>query len=824
MAFILAGMISVVLLVPITSGQVEDVDQSRIFAVNQGFISPSDRIPEPFDLNFISSQSFQLDNFRDSFGPLNLNSQSFQTNMIFSKETFVHKQFVLKSKLAFIGSNNPSFSFDLRNSYPVKISFKSGSVSSHKTLPAECNCTLTINSPYSFRITSNTILELFQSSNPGKNVLFSNWGFTPVTSIVSSKSYISKIENFLQLILNLSIQGFFLALFLIVTFLFLFLFGFTLAKFWKLNFHLSFWSKGFFGFIIFFGTNGALNYFLPGKYSVVVVLGISLILISVQIIKHGIKDVVESLQNDVRGSRSSLLPSFVFASVALFYSAAHRFSNIGLSQTDVNGYVFVSKYSSEYAFLNVDKTKTITDITGNGARTFDHSYRGAFAILENWNLVIVLTSLLLVVFLLGILIDFFKDYRSAKISIVFGFLIVASGSYAGLWMEGYLTRWMWAILATINVIFCISYLQDSTKEGYAFTVVLTSFVLISLVPTFIVVPFLSTFFVLFSLHGKTKYRVNFKKRNRYIGFGMISSMILIGFGNMIWLRGILVASDFASNGILDDIARWIVVPFYKSSFFLFTGLGLAPWHSNSSSIFGESTNVLALALVNFLRPLHNTFLAQSWLGVILCLIIALFFMLKIISNLFSSDSRNRLVYIYLVTLLGISSAQIVSQALIFPSRLYVNSMTFLSYGPYLFAVLILLLSWKNPSVVQKNLNIRSKPKSKIQGRVISIFMISLLSASTTTSIIEYSRWGSSSQGLSKFSYLISQAQIQSDIERGVISKKSIMSGYFCSKTTSDYFKQIELNLVYRNNGLSSELPWIFQENNVSLPPNLFTKC
>jgi hypothetical protein len=824
MGFILAGMISVVLLVPITSGQVKGVDQSRIFAVNQGFISPGDRIPEPFELNFISAQSFQLDNFRDSFGPLNLNSQTFQTNLIFSKDAFVHKQFMRKSKLAFIGSNNPSFSFDLRNSYPVKISFKSGSVSSHKTLSAECNCTLTINSPYSFSITSNTILDLFQSSNLGENILFSNWGFTPVNSVVSSKSYISKIENFLQLILNLSIQGFFLTLFLIVTFLFLFLFGFTLAKFWKLNFHLSFWSKGFFGFIIFFGTNGALNYFLPGKYSVVVVLGISFILISIQIIKHGIKDVVESLQNDVRGSRSSLLPSFLFASVALFYSAVHRFSNIGLSQTDVNGYVFVSKYSSDYAFLNVDKTKTITDITGNGARTFDHSYRGAFAILENWNLIIVLTSLLLVVFLLGILIDFFKDYRSAKISVVFGFLIIASGSYAGLWMEGYLTRWMWAILATINVIFCMRYLQDSTKEGYAFTVVLTSFVLISLVPTFIVIPFLSTFFVLFSLHGKRKNRANFKKRNRYTRIGLTSSIILIGFCNMIWLRGILVASNFASNGILDDIARWIVVPFYKSSFFLFTGLGLAPWHSNSSSIFGESTNVLTLDLVNFLRPLHNTFLAQSWLGVTLCLIIALFFLLKITSNSFSSDSRNRLVYSYLVTVLGISSAQIVSQSLIFPSRLYVNSMTFLSYGPYLFAVLILLLSWKNPTVVQKNLDIKSKPKSKIQGRVISIFMISLLSASTTTTIIEYSRWGSSSKGLSKFSYLVSQAQIQSDIERGVISKKSIMSGYFCSKTTSDYFKQIELNLVYRNRGLSSDLPWIFQENNVSLPTNLFTKC
>ena len=821
---LLTGLICVVLIIPITSGQIEDVDQSSIFTVNQGFISPSDRILEPFELNFSSAESFQLSNFRDSYGPLNLNSRSFQTNLIFSKDAFVHQQFMRESKLAFMGSNNPAFSFDVRNSYPIEIAFKSGSVASYKLLPADCNCTLTVNSPNSFSITSYTILRLFQSNNLGENVLFSNWGFTPVTSIVNSKSSLLKIERFSQLILKLSIQGFFLTFLLITSFLFLFLFGFTLAKFWKLNFHLSFWSKGFFGFIMFFGTNGALNYFLPGKYSVVVVLGISISFISVQIFKHGIKNVAESLQDDMRGSRFSLLPSFVFASVVLFYSAIHRFSNIGLSQTDVNGYVFVSKFSAEYAFLNVDKTKTITDITGNGARTFDHSYRGAFAILEDWNLIIVLTSLLLVVFLLGILIDFFKDYRSARVSAVFGFLIVASGSYAGLWMEGYLTRWMWAILATINIIFCIRYLEDSTKEGYAFTVVLTGFILISLVPTFIVIPFLSTFFVLFTHRRKKKIHTNFKNINSYTRFSMIASMILIGFCNLIWLRGILVASNFANNGILDEIARWIVVPFYDTSFFLFTGLGLVPWHSNSASIFGESTNVLALPLAKSLRPLHNIFLAQNWLGIILCLLIFLFFLLKINSNSFSADSRSRLVYSYLVTTLIFSCAQIVSQALIFPSRLYVNSMTFLSYGPYLFAILILISSWKNRAIVQKNLVRKSIQKSNIRGRVILIFMIALFSASTTTSIIEYSRWGSGSKESSKFSYLVSQAQIQYDIERGVISEKTIMSGYFCSKTTSDYFKQIELNLVYRNHSLPRELPWIFQENNVSLPTYLVTKC
>lgn len=821
---ILAGLISVALAVPITSGQIQDVDQSRILTINQGFISPSDRILKPFELNFSSAESFQLKNFRDSYGPLNLNSRSLKTNLVFSKDSFVHQPFLRESKLAFVGSNNPSFSFDVRNSYPVKIAFKSGSVYTFRKLPADCNCTLTVNSPNSFSITSSTILSVFQNKILDENVLFTNWGFTPVNSVVNSKSSLLKIERFSELILKLLIQGFLLTLFLLACFLFLFLFGFTLAKFWNLNFNLSFWSKGFFGFVMFFGTNGALNYFLPGKYSLVVVLGFSICFIFVQIYKHGITNVAKCLQEDMRGSRFSLLPSFAFTFMVLFYSAIHRFSNIGLSQTDVNGYVFVSKFSSEYAFLKVDKTKTITDITGNGARTFDHSYRGAFAILEDWNLIIVLTSLLLVVFLLGILIDFFKDYRSVRISAVFGFLIVASGSYAGLWMEGYLTRWMWAILATISIVFCIRYLEDSTKEGYAFSVVLISFILISLVPTFIVVPLLSTLFVLYAHRTKKKTITGFKKRNLHVRYSMIASMILIGFCNLIWLRGILVASNFASNGVLDEIARWIVVPFYQTSFFLFTGLGLAPWHSNSASIFGESTNVLSLPLVGTLRPLHDIFLSLNWLGVALCLFIVLLSVLKIISNTFSSDSRNRLIYSYLVSIFIISIAQIVSQALVFPSRLYVNSMTFLSYGPYLFVVLLLLSSWRNRRLVQKNFVRKSFPKSNFQSRVIVIFMIALLSASTTTSIIEYSRWGSGFKELSKFSYLVSQAQIQYDIERGVISEKSIMSGYFCTKTTSDYFKQIELNLVYRNQGLSREIPWVFQENNVSLPTYLSTKC
>ena len=519
------------------------------------------------------------------------------------------------------------------------------------------------------------------------------------------------------------------------------------------------------GFLIFSGVIGALNYFVNGRTSLRIttflIVGISTYHFILLKRTHKLRATEEKFLKTVKSFFNGIV--FLPLGVFIFVSVQNNWWNIGLLQTDSNGYFFQNGNSLRNSYLFAQASEFAGNFTGNGMRSYDASYRMIFSYLTNWNTGLVLSGIFAIM-LLGLLMNELLEkhiktpYRHLTIlSTIF------SGALTGLWMEAYLTRWFGAVMAMISICLTLLFL-DKIEVDYSLltSILLINALQISINPTFFVVPFISVLFTLIKFKNLTKIVVfpfqklvnDEERRHKNLFVRIASTVSLLFFVNFLWFRKYEVAIGFANNGVLDGIAKWVVIPFYSTWLFPFQSAGLIPWHNNPGSIFGLSDSFFDV----FLRRITGQGFVQTELikirlssvGILVLLtaIILSIRTLKIKKSI-SENIQPMINYLYYTIVFSLLYA--IGAFILTPSRLYVNSMTLISNMPAVILCLTLMFS-----LVFGTYKMRKKvEKTEFRRNLISKSLAILLlftSVNGVTSYLEISRLSSGFDGKNGFTY------------------------------------------------------------------------
>lgn len=557
------------------------------------------------------------------------------------------------------------------------------------------------------------------------------------------------------------------------------------------------------GFLIFALSAGALNYLIPGYYiRILFCIVISFILL----------DSFLEYPHELRSDAENILKILIYSPVVLstfvigsIVSYIYRFWNIGLINTDTNGYYFQILDSLNKSYLGQTYDEYRGNFSGYGMRTLDHSIRMLFHT-GDANETIIVSSLFLVILSLIAIWEFFIARRTLFQREIVLFFVPSSSLLAGLWMEGYQTRWFGAVLGIMCVTILASQIFETNENGnYSkfLVVMLLSIAQISLNPTFFVIPFFSSFFSYYIVAKRNKESV-LKGRAKLI----FIFFFLIIFMNLFWLRNLSYTIEQGVNGYLDQLANNFVIPFWRKLFMLPFILGIAPWHNNAQSIYGLGTDKLSIIFHDsFYGSLLNRFLSIelfnrdsfSFSEVIVALSIPTLTGVAVTvllirkwktfrSSLLSNDPTEQFHGVkYILIVIGLAiMVQVIFQILLNPRRLYVNSMTLISQMPILIFIVLLIVSIR--------VNLMKNPEKSFRKNLTFFLVIIYVCISSFSSVVEYSRWNSgytSKQGFTYWSY--------HDLVLGDLSNSPSSSSYeiFLNETLSDWDRYLVSNFTIR---------------------------
>jgi hypothetical protein len=313
----------------------------------------------------------------------------------------------------------------------------------------------------------------------------------------------------------------------------------------------QFESRVIFGALFSFLIIGGLNYFFQMKL-VTIILMILLVVLFVTSKKKRKSFVINPKELRLLDFRITFFIIFL----GQFVSSLD-FRSIGLLQTDTYNY---------RSQVDLFQKLRLLDLTypseGFGARSIDYSNRSWIQLItqtnSSWAIIIWGGIWLTLVVLAGRMLVLTKH-----LPLIRNLWVLSLPGLLGLWVEGYLSRFSVAAATVIAVLILHTFNsneRDNTKlilflAAYSFAIVPVFLPLITILPVW--------------------YFIN--KRFLYaLKLGIFT--LLIAAPASLWMRNIQVAFGFANDGILDGIARNIVVPNWNQLTFPAQILGFVSWH------------------------------------------------------------------------------------------------------------------------------------------------------------------------------------------------------------------------------------------------------
>lgn len=422
------------------------------------------------------------------------------------------------------------------------------------------------------------------------------------------------------------------------------------------------------------------------------------------------------------------------------FAASTDFRSIGLLQTDTYNY---------RAQIGLFKDLRLIDLSspaeGFGARSIDYSNRSWVQFMsqvDGSSAILLWGSIwLILVFLAGLLMT---ETRTQSFSRYIWVLTLPG--LLGLWVEGYLSRYSVAA-ATVIAVFVMHVFKFNEKEYTKHLVLLAAY-------SFAIVPAFLPLILLLPIWF-------FSKKRLLHGFKLGLIIASIAAPSSLWMRNIQTAFGFANDGVLDGIAKNIVVPHWNELAFPAQILGFVSWHAGGfrSPVLKEQSSSLGLVdqMVINLAP---------YLILLAFLVLAsLIYQSKVLKNW---DLSKLFILLFLIQL----AIFVISK-----TSFYVTVMFVLTLGPVMTIALL-----------------ATRPRSpKIYRSILSI----AIAACVITTIVEGSLWYRNSS---------SQVAVNSYWSDGVAAKEivELLNGEKFEATkgefTSDYAFFIRLSEI----GLSSK--------------------
>lgn len=355
---------------------------------------------------------------------------------------------------------------------------------------------------------------------------------------------------------------------------------------------------------------GSLNYLLSGRTSVLLLAVMILAFISMVWRKHGIR--VFEVPRTYCGPVMPVVLGFL---LYIYPTMITRSTNVGFLQTDTYDYFHLQRL-----FWDQSITAAGTD-WGWGLRTLDSTARsvlGNVGGLSPWDAASVLRFAFAILAVSVIYSAANSLGASRRVASVIASLTTVLVPLHGLWMEGYLTRELFAhqTLIIIGVGVIMFQRASDQKEEWRKSLLLIGVVMapaLALVPPFLA---LAPALVLATMIWRPK-DVPLKKSWSLVGSFLVG-VVPLSVVNLWWMLGSDVSNRYAQA--VEGIGKNIVVPFYSTARFPGSLLGVTSFHLNKSSLFGSSTESwIPTQLVKVQRQFDN--LANNWSFVLLLLLI-----------------------------------------------------------------------------------------------------------------------------------------------------------------------------------------------------------
>jgi hypothetical protein len=747
------------------------------------------------DVKILSSEPVIFEDFRTPYGKVPVSQFVSNLDSLTQIDPYSFQTNNRESTVKFRNSSTFRINFDISSTEKFKVT------SSNGTLQLAGKNSLRITPNKELYIISNNILSPPKVNSGGLTHLMTFYGMHPlnieenfgvnylrVVSLVILKGFAVTSIFFLLLLVILSVGG---------------LIGQRLAKLLgyadKQHSIIVQTSLAVTSIIAAFGS---LNYFQAGinvrKFLLVCVLIflVSNIKPNVELFKQNFSFFLGIFAN------SPILLGAFYTSVLV--SQLFVYWNIGLINTDTNGYYFQILDSLKQSYLSQTYEDYRGNFTGNGMRSLDHSMRSLFHF-SDANQTIVLSSIFFMILVMLIAWEYLtKSLTQLKREIAL-LIIPCNGLIAGLWMEGYQTRWFGVMLGIASVL--LVFLSIDSKVGADQTLklqmaIVLSFLQLSLNPTFLAIPLGTILFSAFLLIRERVFRTTI------VEIRFIVYLCLLVLPNFLWLRNFKYTVEQGTNGYLDQLANTFVIPFWNKLFFIPMSFGLTPWHNNNGSIYSIGNDKISLIFHNSLLGTFQDFLLSTeWINksispsislkifmfIIACLV--LLFSLRIIHKLHTFEklktdstfpnSFTLLVGFPLFVLL-LLIVQLFIQLLMFPTALYVNSMTLLSNVP-ICVVMALFVCFSF-------VNRFSNYLKDLKRYALNFTFFFTLSCSLLTTGLEFSRWNSGYVPNNGFTYWSYHDLIETDLLHIPDTTKFFLT---LNPSLSSWDNYLVANMTYR---------------------------
>ncbi|MEX2255318.1 MAG: hypothetical protein WEC34_07765 [Acidimicrobiia bacterium] len=335
---------------------------------------------------------------------------------------------------------------------------------------------------------------------------------------------------------------------------------------------------------------GALHYVMPVSVSVLVTAtGAALVVVAAWRRDRA----ALALPRPSIGTPVALV-SIVSVLVTVAPAVLTRRMNIGLLQTDVYDYFHLSRdfWSSSITGANTD--------WGDGLRVIDSSWRaaiGGVTGLDPAGAALALRFLLAAAVPLAIGEAARSMRASAWKSALAAAVAAFSAPLLALWVEGYLSRELFASLTLIVVAAAVVALArrrrdggDDPRDARAWAGVgVASALPVAMVPpysTMIGGICAALLAVATRRSGRARLTTWIRQvaQRAYELWWFAGGLALAGIVNLLWMRNTAVAADYASGVRL--IGLNVVVPFYDTGRYPAAVLGLLPFHANREAALG----------------------------------------------------------------------------------------------------------------------------------------------------------------------------------------------------------------------------------------------
>jgi hypothetical protein len=363
------------------------------------------------------------------------------------------------------------------------------------------------------------------------------------------------------------------------------------------------------GLSLIWSILGSLNYVVSGRTSVLILAVMIVAAVTGAPLRNGIQ--VFEIPRRYYGPVSPIvLGFFLYVHPTLITKS----TNVGFLQTDTYDYFHLQRL-----FWDQSIPSAGTD-WGWGLRTLDSTAR---SVVENtfnvspWGAATVLRLAFAILAVTAV----YSATKSLGASRCFA---SAASSLAtvlvplhGLWMEGYLTRELFAHQTIMCLGVGVVFLQRENErrvnqqKSWLLLGVLMAPALALVPPYMILAPALLLTTLIWRPAGAT-----IKKSWSLVG-SFLASVVPLSIINLWWMLGSDVSNKYAQA--VEGIGKNIVVPFYSSAQFPGALLGVTSFHLNEASLFGRSLEAwLPTMLVTVQSKIDE--LADSWSFVLLLLL------------------------------------------------------------------------------------------------------------------------------------------------------------------------------------------------------------